>query len=83
MHRNSRAHGRGREAWLQPLESNFAVALDRDRRCRRAAWEFPRWNVPLGGTRMKWSKSRAVMVVGACLSNVWCGSPGMLRPARG
>lgn len=37
---------------------------------------------------MKWSKSRAVMVVvvGAGLSNVWslwCGSPGMLRPARG
>lgn len=61
-------------------------ALDRDRRCRRAAWEFPRWSVPLGGTRMKRSKSRAVMVVGACVSNVWslwCGSPGMLRPARG
>jgi hypothetical protein len=32
---------------------------------------------------MKWSKSRVVVVVGACLSNVWCGSPGMLRPARG
>jgi len=32
---------------------------------------------------MKWLKSRAVVVVGACLSNVWCGSPGMYAPARG
>lgn len=32
---------------------------------------------------MKWSKSRAVMVVGACLSNVWCVQPGNVAPRPG